>query len=70
METNIKTDNHNHIFEIAEILAAAVSIPLLHIADATAQVLQRQGIACVGLLGTRFTMEQAFYQLARKTSYF
>jgi aspartate racemase len=54
----------------AEILAAAVSIPLLHIADATAQVLQRQGIACVGLLGTRFTMEQAFYQLARKTSYF
>lgn len=45
----------------AEILAAAVSIPLLHIADATAQVLQRQGIACVGLLGTRFTMEQAFY---------
>ena len=51
----------NTMHKVAEPLEAAVSIPLLHIAGATAQVLQRQGIACVGLLGTRFTMEQAFY---------
>ena len=51
----------NTMHKVAEPLEAAVSIPLLHIADATARVLQRQGIACVGLLGTRFTMEQAFY---------
>ncbi|MST80714.1 amino acid racemase, partial [Lactobacillus equicursoris] len=51
----------NTMHKVAEPLEAAVSIPLLHIADATARVLQRQGITCVGLLGTRFTMEQAFY---------
>ncbi|BCB61152.1 aspartate racemase [Halomonas sp. A020] len=51
----------NTMHKVAEPLEAAVSIPLLHIADATAQVLQQQGIGCVGLLGTRFTMEQAFY---------
>ena len=51
----------NTMHKVAEPLEAAVSIPLLHIADATAQVLQQQGITCVGLLGTRFTMEQAFY---------
>ncbi len=50
----------NTMHKVAEPLEAAVSIPLLHIADATAQVLQQQGIGCVGLLGTRFTMEQAF----------
>lgn len=51
----------NTMHKVAEPLEAAVSIPLLHIADATAQVLQQQGITCVGLLGTRFTMEQVFY---------
>ena len=51
----------NTMHKVAEPLEAAVSIPLLHIADATAQVLQQQGVGCVGLLGTRFTMEQAFY---------
>lgn len=35
---------------------------LLHIADATGEVLQRQGIKTVGLLGTAFTMEQDFYR--------
>ncbi|OJT00982.1 hypothetical protein BEE62_13475 [Marinobacter nauticus] len=39
-----------------------MSIPLLHIADATAKVLKVDGVTCVGLLGTRFTMEQTFYQ--------
>ncbi len=49
----------NTMHKVAEPLEAAVSIPLLHIADASAQVLQQQGITCVSLLGTRFTMEQA-----------
>ena len=43
-------------------LEQAVNIPLLHIADATARELHRQGVTRVGLLGTRFTMEQAFYR--------
>lgn len=39
-----------------------VSIPFIHIADATARVLQQQNITTVGLLGTRYTMEQDFYK--------
>lgn len=39
-----------------------MSIPLLHIADATAEQLKLDGIETVGLLGTRFTMEQVFYK--------
>lgn len=52
--------NTMHI--VAPELEQAVSIPLLHIADATARELHRQGVSRVGLLGTRFTMEQAFYR--------
>jgi len=40
----------------------AVSIPFYHIADATAQAIRGQGIFTVGLLGTRFTMEEDFYK--------
>ncbi|HSH48418.1 MAG TPA: aspartate/glutamate racemase family protein [Halomonas sp.] len=52
--------NTMHI--VAPELEQAVTIPLLHIADATARELHRQGVSRVGLLGTRFTMEQAFYR--------
>ncbi|MBF7053094.1 aspartate/glutamate racemase family protein [Halomonas sp. KAO] len=52
--------NTMHI--VASQIEQAVTIPLLHIADATAQELHRQGVSRVGLLGTRFTMEQAFYR--------
>ncbi|WP_299235272.1 aspartate/glutamate racemase family protein [uncultured Halomonas sp.] len=52
--------NTMHI--VASQVEQAVSIPLLHIADATARELHRQGVNRVGLLGTRFTMEQAFYR--------
>jgi aspartate racemase len=52
--------NTMHI--VAEQVEAAVNIPLLHIADATAQQLIQDGITKVGLLGTRFTMEQAIYK--------
>ncbi|MFK2904239.1 aspartate/glutamate racemase family protein [Dyella ginsengisoli] len=51
----------NTMHKVAPAIEAAVEIPLLHVADATAQVIRAAGIARVGLLGTRFTMEQAFY---------
>jgi aspartate racemase len=52
----------NTMHRVADAIEAAVRIPLLHIADATAQEIRHAGIRRVGLLGTRFTMEQAFYR--------
>jgi aspartate racemase len=52
----------NTMHKVAASIEDAVSIPLLHIADPTAQAIQTEGLACVGLLGTRFTMEQPFYR--------
>lgn len=51
----------NTMHKVASQIERAVSVPLLHIADATANVLKKDGVTCVGLLGTRFTMEQEFY---------
>jgi aspartate racemase len=47
---------------MAEDVQASISIPLLHIADATAMQIQQQNLHTVGLLGTKFTMEQDFYR--------
>ncbi|MGY6564516.1 MAG: aspartate/glutamate racemase family protein [Halomonadaceae bacterium] len=52
----------NTMHKVAPEIEASISIPLLHIADATAQRLAADGIRRVGLLGTRFTMEQDFYK--------
>ncbi|WP_421253991.1 aspartate/glutamate racemase family protein [Aeromonas jandaei] len=52
----------NTMHKVAPEIEAAINIPLLHIADATARRLQADGIKRVGLLGTRFTMEQDFYK--------
>ncbi len=52
----------NTMHKVADEVAAQVSIPLLHIADATASQLTEDGMKRVGLLGTRFTMEQDFYK--------
>jgi len=52
----------NTMHKVAPQIAAAIDIPVLHIADATAEVILQQEIQTVGLLGTRFTMEQDFYQ--------
>ncbi len=52
----------NTMHKVAHAIEAAVRIPLLHIADATAQEIRAAGCATVGLLGTRFTMEQGFYK--------
>ena len=51
----------NTMHKVAKEIEQVMSIPLLHIADATANELQADGIKKVGLLGTRFTMEQDFY---------
>jgi aspartate racemase len=51
----------NTMHKVAGAIEAAVSIPLLHLADATAEDIRAAGLRKVGLLGTRFTMEQAFY---------
>ncbi|MHB1528026.1 MAG: aspartate/glutamate racemase family protein [Acidiferrobacteraceae bacterium] len=51
----------NTMHKVAPAIERAVTIPLLHIADATGEDIQRGGLATVGLLGTRFTMEEDFY---------
>ena len=52
----------NTMHKVAPEIELAVNIPLLHIADATAEALQADGITTVALLGTKFTMEQDFYR--------
>jgi len=52
----------NTMHRVAPQIEAAISIPLLHIADAAASVLIEREIKSVGLLGTAFTMEQEFYK--------
>ena len=52
----------NTMHRMADEVQAAVALPLIHIADATAQPILERGISAVGLLGTRFTMEQDFYR--------
>lgn len=52
----------NTMHKMAEAVATAVAIPLLHIADPTAEKIKIAGFNRVGLLGTAFTMEQDFYK--------
>jgi aspartate racemase len=52
----------NTMHRMADEIQAATSLPLLHIADATAAAIKNQGLNTVGLLGTRFTMEGNFYR--------
>jgi aspartate racemase len=52
----------NTMHKVASYIEAAVDIPLLHIVDVTAAAAQRAGLPRLGLLATRFTMEQPFYR--------
>jgi len=52
----------NTMHRVAPAIEAAVRIPLFHIADPTALAIKQAGLRKVGLLGTRFTMEQDFYK--------
>ncbi|VXC91036.1 putative racemase [Enterobacterales bacterium 8AC] len=52
----------NTMHKVADVVEQASGLPLIHIADATALQVRQQKIRRVGLLGTRFTMEQDFYR--------
>jgi len=52
----------NTMHKVAPAIEASVKVPLLHIADATGRSIQKAGLRTVGLLGTRFTMEDDFYR--------
>ena len=52
----------NTMHKVAAQVEAGVDIPLLHIADATAERVKAAGLTRIGLLGTRFTMEEDFYR--------
>ncbi len=52
----------NTMHKMANEMQESIAIPLLHIADATAEAIRMLGLKRVGLLGTRFTMEQDFYR--------
>ena len=52
----------NTMHKVAPQIQSRVNIPVIHIVDAVADVLQSQGIHTVGLLGTKYTMTQAFYK--------
>jgi aspartate racemase len=52
----------NTMHKMADDVEQAIRIPLLHIADATAEAIKVQGLSKIGLLGTKFTMEEDFYR--------
>lgn len=52
----------NTMHKVAPAIEAAVNIPLLHIGDAVGQALKTDGVKRAALLGTRFTMQEAFYR--------
>lgn len=52
----------NTMHKVASDIEGNINIPILHIADTTAEKILEKGIKSVGLLGTNFTMEQAFYK--------
>ncbi len=52
----------NTMHMVADTVQDAIGIPLLHIADATAEKLKSDGVKTVALLGTAFTMEKDFYK--------
>ena len=52
----------NTMHTVADVIAAAVDVPLIHIADPTASAIKAAGLRRVGLLGTRYTMERDFYR--------
>jgi aspartate racemase len=52
----------NTMHRVADAIEAATELPLVHIADAVAADVKQAGLRTVGLLGTRFTMEQDFYR--------
>lgn len=52
----------NTMHKVADQIESAINIPLLHLADTTAIRIKKAGMRSIGLLGTKFTMEQGFYK--------
>lgn len=52
----------NTMHKVVDLVEAKITIPVLHIADATAAQIQNTGLQKIGLLGTKYTMEQTFYK--------
>jgi len=59
----------NTMHKVADEITTASGLEILHIADPTGAALVRNGIKCVALLGTRFTMEQEFYRTRLVTKF-
>ena len=59
----------NTMHKMAEDVQKNLNIPLIHIADATAQAIKNKGLTRIGLLGTRFTMEEQFYRGRLESKY-
>ena len=59
----------NTMHQVAPAVEASISIPLLHIVDATGEAIRKAGVKRVALLGTRYTMEQPFYRDALAQRY-
>ena len=51
----------NTMHKVADAITGAIGIPFVHIADTTAEAVREEGLETVGLLATRYTMEQDFY---------
>jgi len=52
----------NTMHKVSDDIEATIDVPFVHLVDATAAAVQKTGLTTVGLLGTRFTMEQGFYR--------
>jgi aspartate racemase len=52
----------NTMHRVSDVIEEAIDVPFVHLADATARAVKAKGLTTVGLLGTRFTMEQDFYR--------
>lgn len=59
----------NTMHKVANTVEEAISVPLLHIADATGEAIRATSVQAVGLLGTQFTMEQPFYRQRLEEGY-
>jgi len=59
----------NTMHQVADAIETAISIPLLHIVDATGDAIREAGVKRVALLGTRYTMEKPFYRDALAQRY-
>jgi len=59
----------NTMHKMADEVQKNIKIPLLHIADATAEKIKEKGLGKIGLLGTKFTMEEDFYKGRLKEKY-